>query len=288
MFWISFSLLSALFQATNDAFSKKVLKDNCDVYLVGWARWIFTIPFLLPMLPFIHIPDLNRVFWYNILLLAPLEIIALILYIKAIQHSPLSLAIPFISFTPVFLILTSFLMLKEYPDTSGLLGIFLVTLGGYLLNFHTISRGVLEPFRCITREKGCLLMLVVALIYSITSNLGKAAIQHSNPLFFTVFYLTFRSLVITPLVCFKIRGKFSKGLPHLKYFLLMGLSCALMFIFHSLAVNLIQVSYMISLKRTSALISIVFGGFFFNETHIKERLLGSIIMLTGVLLITLF
>jgi len=147
---------------------------------------------------------------------------------------------------------------------------------------------VLEPFRCITREKGCLLMLVVALIYSITSNLGKAAIQHSNPLFFTVFYLTFRSLVITPLVCFKIRGKFSKGLPHLKYFLLMGLSCALMFIFHSLAVNLIQVSYMISLKRTSALISIVFGGFFFNEIHIKERLLGSTTMLAGVLLITLF
>ena len=288
MFWICSSLLSALFQATNDAFSKKVLKDNCDVYLVGWARWVFTIPFLLPMLPFIHIPDLNRVFWYNILLLAPLEIIALILYIKAIKHSPLSLAIPFISFTPVFLILTSFLMLKEQPDTSGLLGILLVTLGGYLLNFHTISRGVLEPFRCITREKGCLLMLVVALIYSITSNLGKAAIQHSNPLFFTVFYLTFRSLVITPLVCFKIRGKFSKGLPHLKYFLLMGLSCALMFIFHSLAVNLIQVSYMISLKRTSALISIVFGGFFFNEIHIKERLLGSTTMFAGVLLITLF
>ena len=288
MFWICSSLLSALFQATNDAFSKKVLKDNCDVYLVGWARWIFTIPFLLLMLPFIHIPDLNRVFWYNIFLLAPLEIIALILYIKAIKHSPLSLAIPFISFTPVFLILTSFLMLKEQPDTSGLLGILLVTLGGYLLNFHTISRGVLEPFRCITREKGCLLMLVVALIYSITSNLGKTAIQHSNPLFFTVFYLTFRSLLITPLVCFKIRGKFSKGLPHLKYFLLMGLSCALMFIFHSLAVNLIQVSYMISLKRTSALISIVFGGFFFNEIHIKERLLGSTTMLAGVLLITLF
>ena len=288
MFWIFSSILSALFQATNDAFSKKVLKDNCDVYLVGWARWTFTIPFLLPMLPFIHIPTLNRVFWYNILLLAPLEIIALILYIKAIKHSPLSLAIPFISFTPVFLILTSFLMLKEQPDASGLSGIFLVTLGGYLLNSHTISQGVLEPLRCITREKGCLLMLVVALIYSITSNLGKTAIQHSNPLFFTVFYLTFRSLVITPLVCFKIRGEFSKGVPHLKYFLLMGFSCALMFIFHSLAVNLTQVSYMISLKRTSALISIVFGQLFFNEMHIKERLLGSTIMFTGVLLITLF
>jgi len=68
----------------------------------------------------------------------------------------------------------------------------------------------------------------------------------------------------------------------------MGLSCALMFIFHTLAINAIQVSYMISLKRTSSLISIVFGRLYFNEIHIKERLLGSIIMLLGVILITLF
>lgn len=288
MFWISFSLLAAFFQATTDAFSKKVLKDNCDVYLVGWARWCFAVPFLLPMLFFIHIPALDQIFWLNVFLLVPLEIIALILYIQALKLSPLSLTIPFLSFTPVFLIVTSFLILGEQPDISGLLGILLVTLGGYLLNYHTISRGVLEPLRCITKEKGCLLMMVVAFIYSITSNLGKAAIQHSSPAFFAVFYLTLLSLIVTPIVWFKNRGTFLKGLSHLKYFLLIGLSCALMFIFHALAINVVQVSYMISLKRTSALLSIVFGRLYFKEVHTKERLLGSIIMLAGVLLITLF
>lgn len=288
MFWISFSLLAAFFQATTDAFSKKVLKDNCDVYLVGWARWCFAVPFLLPMLFFIHIPALDQIFWLNVFLLVPLEIIALILYIQALKLSPLSLTIPFLSFTPVFLIVTSFLILGEQPDISGLLGILLVTLGGYLLNYHTISRGVLEPLRCITKEKGCLLMMVVAFIYSITSNLGKAAIQHSSPAFFAVFYLTLLSLIVTPIVWFKNRGTFLKGLSHLKYFLLIGLSCALMFIFHALAINVVQVFYMISLKRTSTLLSIVFGRLYFKEVHIKERLLGSIIMLAGVLLITLF
>lgn len=288
MFWISLSLLAAFFQATTDAFSKKVLKDNCDVYLVGWARWCFAVPFLLPMLFFIHIPALDQIFWLNVFLLVPLEIIALILYIQALKLSPLSLTIPFLSFTPVFLIVTSFLILGEQPDISGLLGILLVTLGGYLLNYHTISRGVLEPLRCITKEKGCLLMMVVAFIYSITSNLGKAAIQHSSPAFFAVFYLTLLSLIVTPIVWFKNRGTFLKGLSHLKYFLLIGLSCALMFIFHALAINVVQVFYMISLKRTSTLLSIVFGRLYFKEVHIKERLLGSIIMLAGVLLITLF
>jgi len=288
MYWVFFSLLSAFFQATTDAFCKKVLKDNCDLYLVGWARWCFAVPFLLTIFLFIDIPTLDQTFWLNIFLLIPLEITALFLYIKALKISPLSLTIPFLSFTPVFLIFTSFLMLGEQPDISGLLGITLVTLGSYLINFHTISQGILEPLRCITKEKGCLLMMWVALIYSITSNLGKAAIQHSSPAFFAVFYLTFLSVIVTPIVCFKNRGRLLKGLSHLKYFLLMGLSCALMFIFHTLAINAIQVSYMISLKRTSSLISIVFGRLYFNEIHIKERLLGSIIMLLGVILITLF
>ena len=288
MFWIFSSCLAAFFQATTDAFSKKLLQDNCDMYLVGWARWFFAVPFLLIMFLFIQIPNLDQIFWYNIFLLLPLEITALILYIKALKLSPLSLTIPFLSFTPVFLIATSFLILGEKPDTSGLLGILLVSLGGYLLNFHTISRGMLEPFRCIIKEKGCLIMMVVAFLYSITSNLGKAAIQHSSPAFFAVFYLTLLSLTVTPLVWFKNRGRFLQNFLHLNYFLLMGLSCALMFIFHTLAINMIQVSYMISLKRMSMLLSIVFGRLYFNETHIKERLLGSITMLLGILLITLF
>jgi drug/metabolite transporter (DMT)-like permease len=288
MFWITFSFLSAFFQATTDAFSKKLLSDNCDVYLVGWARWAFAVPFLLITLLFIPIPALDQTFWYNIFLLLPLEITALFLYIKALKLSPISLAIPFLSFTPVFLIVTSFLMLGEKPDVSGLSGILLVSVGGYLLNFHTISRGMLEPFRSTIKEKGCLLMIVVAFIYSITSNLGKTAIQHSSPAFFAVFYITLLSLIVTPLVWFKNRGRILKGLSHTNYFLLIGLSCALMFIFHTLAINVIQVSYMISVKRTSTLISIVFGRLYFNETHIKERLLGGVTMLAGVIIITLF
>ena len=107
MFWITFSSLYAFFQATTDVFSKKVLKDNCDAYLVGWARWAFAVPFLLITLLFMPIPALDQTFWYNIFLLLPLGITALFLYIKALNLSPISLAIPFLSFTPVFLILTS-------------------------------------------------------------------------------------------------------------------------------------------------------------------------------------
>jgi uncharacterized membrane protein len=48
------------------------------------------------------------------------------------------------------------------------------------------------------------------------------------------------------------------------------------------------VAYVIAIKRTNGMMSVLFGHFFFKEKNIKEKLLGSAIMLAGVLLIILF
>jgi drug/metabolite transporter (DMT)-like permease len=60
---------------------------------------------------------------------------------------------------------------------------------------------------------------------------------------------------------------------------------AIMMITHMKAINLVEVSYMISVKRLSLLIGVIYGAVFFKETNIKERFLGSAIMLSGVILI---
>ena len=84
----------------------------------------------------------------------PLDIIALLLYMKAIKVSPLSLTLPFLSLTPVFLIGTSYIILGERPDRSGFIGIVLVVIGAYLLNVHTISKGFFEPFKSNCERTG--------------------------------------------------------------------------------------------------------------------------------------
>ena len=57
--------------------------------------------------------------------------------------------------------------------------------------------------------------------------------------------------------------------------------------FQMLAINLTLVAYVISIKRTSAIMSSLFGFWLFKEKGIKERLLGVILMVLGVVLITL-
>jgi uncharacterized membrane protein len=58
-------------------------------------------------------------------------------------------------------------------------------------------------------------------------------------------------------------------------------------IFQMTAINLTLVSYVISIKRTSVIMSVLFGYFIFKEKGLKERLTGTSIMVIGVLSIAL-
>ncbi len=75
------------------------------------------------------------------------------------------------------------MILGEKVSLQGGLGILFIVVGSYTLNIHEIRRGFFKPFKAVLKEKGSILMICVALIYSVTSSLGKMAIEHSSPLF---------------------------------------------------------------------------------------------------------
>lgn len=287
MLWFYLSLTTAVTLATIDALSKYALRDSGEE-AVAWVSWGFAIPFLLAIAPFIEIPYLDFTFWLSTIAALPLEVIAVLLYIKAIKVSPLSLTIPFLALTPVFLIATSFIMLGELPSPSGIAGIVLITIGAYLLNLNSFGKGILAPIKAIAKEKGSIMMIAVAFIYSITSNLGKIAVLHSSPLFFTVAYTIIFSIFFLPYVMYKERKIVSAIKARIPLFLLIGFLFAIMVTAHFSAISLTKVSYMISVKRTSLIFSVLYGWLFFKEENIRERLLGSIVMVIGVVLITLF
>lgn len=269
--------------AASDALAKSALKHHSAVG-IAWVRFGYASIFLLPLLYYFPIPELDVTFWLIIAFLLPLEICAIILYMKALQISPISLAVPFLSLTPVFTIVTSFLVLGELPDLMGLMGIFLIAAGAFCLNIHLFRDGILQPFRAILAEKGVLLMMMVAFIYSVTSTLGKAAIRHSSPTFMGICYIPMISLCLLPIAIRNgMRGTNLRMGGSM--FFLIGATQAIQALLHFKAISMILVSYMISMKRTSLLLSVIIGGIFFNEEHIRERLAGSFLMLLGVVLI---
>lgn len=71
-------------------------------------------------------------------------------------------------------------------------------------------------------------------------------------------------------------------------FLFIGMLMAIMMTTHLKAVNLVEVSYMISVKRLSILFGVIYGVTIFKESNIKERLLGASIMVSGIIIISIF
>ncbi|GJQ57616.1 MAG: DMT family transporter [Candidatus Scalindua sp. AMX11] len=287
MNWFAYASLCALSIGTADALTKKALKSN-DTYFMAWVRFGFAAPFMATLFPFIEVPQLDSPFFLITFLLLPLDIIALLLYLKAIRISPLSLTLPFLSLTPVFLIGTSYIILGELPDKTGVIGIMLVATGAYLLNVHTVHLGILGPIKAIGKERGSVLMIVVAFLFSITSILGKIAVQHSNPTFFAVFYSFLLSFSLFFIIQFKTKRIVSKIVSQPLLFLFIGICMAIMMLTHLKAISLVEVSYMISVKRMSLLLGVVYGTLFFKERNIKERFLGSATMILGIVLISLF
>lgn len=283
MVWLSLSILTAFFESLKDAVSKKSLSD-IDEYIVAWSLPLFSVPFLLPLLLITKIPPIQPQFWTALLGGGALNTIAILLYIKAIKSSDLSLTIPIINFTPLFLLFTSPVMLGEGFTVFDLIGISLIIIGAYVLNFKEKRRGYLAPLRAILTRKGPKLMLGVALLWSISSNFDKIGVQSSSTIFWVVALFTFITLSMLPVVLYKSYKNLRQVKNNLIALLPIGLFNAFGVICHMSALNFTSVVHVVSVKRVSSLFSVLFGCFVFGEKGLQERLVGAAIMILGVVL----
>ena len=105
-------------------------------------------------------------------------------------------------------------------------------------------------------------------------------------MFWAISISAFTVVAITPLMIYKARKRVYEIPKNLKLLLPLGLLSALTLISQLTAINMTLVAYVISIKRLSAVFSVLFGYWLFKEKNIKERLLGVIIMVIGVLFIS--
>ena len=188
--WLPLGLGAALGDSGADVVTKRSF-SHLPPYGMALARLFAAVPFLGLAALFLRVPPLTPTFWLIVAAMLPLEVTAMLLYMRALKVCHLSLCIPFLAFTPVFLILTGWLVLGEGLSPWGVGGTLMIAAGSYLLGLGvgTAGRvGFFAPLRALAREMGARLMLIVAAIYSCTAALFKLAILHSDPVFFGVTY----------------------------------------------------------------------------------------------------
>lgn len=286
MIWLILGIFTAFFEAVKDVFSKQNLKKS-DEYVVAWSLSFFSVIFLIPWVIYTGIPALNSQFAIALLIGGSINAVTTILYIKAIKVSDLSLTVPLVALTPLFMLLTSPLIVGEYPKLFDCVGILLIVAGSYLLNIKEKSQGYLAPFKALLKEPGPKFMLIVAFLWSITSNFDKIGVQNSSPIFWLFSLFGTMSVLLLPVLLHKTPNPSRKILKQLPMLAAMGFFNAVGVLCQMQALTLTLVVQVIALKRTSVLMGVLFGHFIFKEKDIQQRLLGAGIMILGVFFISL-
>jgi len=169
--WFLFAVISAICQASYQALAKRYQLKNNYIILASTSYSICAI--ILLIAAFIKgIPVLGPNFWKVVMVSGSLSALGAIFFYKSLRLTDLSLASPMLAFTPVFLILSGYLVLGEKPTLLGLFGILSVVLGIFFINSPKASK-FFHAIHSIRNDKGILLMLLVAFIWSIGAALIK-------------------------------------------------------------------------------------------------------------------
>ena len=289
MDWLGLSLLCAFSLASADAATKAWLQGfsarELTTVRLGIAGLLMT-PLLADLPPLASLPP---AFWGWIGLMIPLELAAMLLYMRAIRDHPLSLTVPYLAFTPVFVIAVAWLLLGERVSAAGAAGIGLVVAGAWLLNGEHARlgdwRSWARPFTAILREPGSRLMLAVAALYALTSTMGKAAMAYLPAEHFGAFYFAALGLAVLALFALPDPRMLVRIARRPLPVLVVGALMGVMVYTHFLALAQVQVAYMIAVKRTALLFGILYGALIFREQGMARRLPAGALMVAGVALI---
>ncbi len=283
MYWLIFSFLTALCEAAKDGLCKRSVKD-LDYLYVAWAWKFFSLFFLIPYI-FLSTFSINLNFFIALISGGILNILATLLYIKAIKVGDLSTTLPMLSFTPLFLLFTSPILVGDVPDLSGFVGVFLIFLGSFVLS-RTMQ---MEKDGLKSSLKGPLYMLAVAFVWSIAANMDKIGIKNSSLFLWAISIQSFITFGLTVIL---LKEKNLKEViwvskKNLFSFFLIGFFTALGLSCQFLAISYGLVPYVISIKRLSIVFGVLVGGVFFKEHYLKLRLLASLIMFGGIICIAI-
>jgi len=287
--WLPLALAAAALSATAETSRKRLVRD-LDPFAVAFVTAAIAAALLLPVLAFETGPVAWGDFGAAVLVSGGVNVVAAVLVARAYQTSDLSLVTPLRGLTPVFTLLVAALVLAEIPSWLGAVGVVTITAGTYLLATAVRGADAIGPLRALWADRGARAMLLVALLYGVSSTYDKVGTLASSPL---VWALTLQGTVAVVTGTWVLRseerrralvelgrgGWIAAGVT--------GAATALMLAAQMTALTVGLAGYVIAVKRTSILFTVLASGLLFGERHLGARLLAAAVVVGGVVMLSL-
>jgi uncharacterized membrane protein len=284
---VGFAFLCSLFKSGSDLSSKYFINDNLNPLVASFGYRAFAIPVLSILVAILGIPEIQTHYWMSLAIVTPLNVLATILYMKALQASDISIVSPIKAISPMALLVTSPIIINEYASPIGIVGVVLVTAGVYSLKVSSEQEDLLEPIRKLKEEKGARYAFYVMLIYSISANIDKIGVEASSPVFWTLSSHITISVVLLAVVLYQVDDGLEEIRDNSLKLLPMGTLSGLGVAAQMVAITYTLVVYVIAIKRTALLWNILGGTLFLDESDLKQKLAGGVLILIGVVIISI-
>ena len=262
-----------------NVFQKKLAQFGENPVRINYINYLFLTIFSVCLFLFIDKSNLSRAFILYSILGGIFGGLGNYFMVEALKYGELSVLAPINSYKVIVALLFGIILLGEVPKLSGILGIFLIIFGSYFI-FNSFN--ILE----ILRKKEIQFRFLALIFTGIEAIFIKKVILLSSiELMFCAncaLGLLFSFLILT----------IKKESPNLKlkreYFpiyLFTAISFGLMAFMTALVFKRIQVGYALSLFQLSILLNLFFGWKVFREKDILRKLIGSIIIISGAVIV---
>lgn len=207
--------------------------------------------------------------------------------VKALQKGELSVLGPINSYKSVVGIIVGIFLLGEIPNLGGILGVALIVYGSYLVLDTTeerFSRALLKKSEIQYRVWAMVLTAVEAVFIKKIILASSTAIAFISWCWFGAFFSAFLFFIYGIDMRKEIRKVTYR---HLTKYVFLILCIGTMQFTTNYAFEHMPVGYALSLFQLSAIVSVLFGHRIFKERAIREKLIGSAIMIAGSVVIIL-
>lgn len=262
-----------------------LLKQSKQKYLaMGWQVIIGSI-FGLVALFFTGLPP--RSIWLLAILSTILEAIYFGLLTSAYHDNDFSLVYPMARGTaPALVLIWTALFLGEIPSAGGFVGIIMIVCGLAIIGVTSLLQNQTNK----PHLRGILLALTVALVISIYTLVDGYAVKHSPALPFGLSLFFLMPIFTTPLIVRHYGWKLfvSSFQAQPKRLILVGLLALIAYVSALLAYSIAPVNYSEAIREVSVVLGAFAGWYFLGEQMGKIRILGAVVIFTGIVMIVVF
>ncbi|MBR6098158.1 DMT family transporter [bacterium] len=276
-------LIRIISNSLSNVYQKQLAQDGFNPSFINFVMYTGLTLLMLPVTCQINFINLSFVCWGAAILGGLFGALGNSYLVKALKNGELSVLGPINAYKSVVAMIIGIFLLKEIPSAYGIMAIFLIIAGSYFV-FDTQEEGF--SFKLLKRAD--IRYRIYALIFTAIEAVFIKEVINNSDIVTSFILWSFFGMLFTGIIVLKSGGikSISPKTVWLKLLVIILLMGVMQFSTNYVFSH-IQVSYGLAFFQLSALLSVIFGWKYFNEAHILKKLIGTVVMITGAVLLIL-